>query len=153
MLEVITRWDLLLLLSIATWQLVVVGKCLVEKRRQQARAATPVSVLAASGARETTTDTSVRILSFRSENCHQCKRLQAPALERLLEARPEGVTITEVDATSEHELTQAYRVLTVPSTVVLDTEGHAHAINYGFANTQLLLTQVDQVLAKVPSLG
>ena len=51
----------------------------------------------------------------------------------------------------EHQLTQAYHVLTVPSTVVLDAEGNAHAVNYGFANTQRLPQQVDEALAKVAS--
>jgi hypothetical protein len=32
----------------------------------------------------------------------------------------------------------------------MDAKGRAHAVNYGFANTQLLLDQVDEVLAKVP---
>ncbi len=57
----------------------------------------------------------------------------------------------DVDATMEHQLTQAYHVLTVPSTVVLDAEGNAHAVNYGFANTQRLPQQVDEALAKVAS--
>ncbi len=46
------------------------------------------------------------------------------------------------------ELTERYRVLTVPTTVVLDASGRAHAVNYGFANTQRLLEQVDTVLAE-----
>src|SRR6266700_2192365 len=32
---------------------------------------------------------------------------------------------------------------------VLDAGGRAHAVNYGFANTQRLLDQVDEVLAQV----
>jgi hypothetical protein len=39
-------------------------------------------------------------------------------------------------------------VLTVPTTVVLDATGHAHAVNYGFAPMQRLLEQVDAVLAQ-----
>jgi hypothetical protein len=34
----------------------------------------------------------------------------------------------------------------VPTTVVLDETGKAHAINYGFANLQRLLEQVDAIL-------
>ena len=54
----------------------------------------------------------------------------------------------EVDAATEHDLVQTYRVMTVPSTVVLDTNGNAHAVNYGFANTNRLLSQVDEILTK-----
>ncbi len=57
----------------------------------------------------------------------------------------------EVDAPSSPELVQHYQVLTVPTTVVLDATGHAQAVNYGFANTQRLLEQIDAVLVQVVS--
>ena len=60
-----------------------------------------------------------------------------------------SISIEEVDAPTSPELTQRYQVFTVPTTVVLDATGHAHANNYGFANTQRLLEQVDEVLALV----
>ena len=59
--------------------------------------------------------------------------------------RGASVTVVEVDASSSPELTQRYQVLTVPTTVVLDITGHAHAVNYGFSHTQRLLEQVDEV--------
>jgi hypothetical protein len=34
----------------------------------------------------------------------------------------------------------------LPSTVIMDAEGRTHAVNYGFANTQRLLDQVDEIL-------
>jgi hypothetical protein len=68
-----------------------------------------------------------------------------------LEVRGETVTVIKVDATTDEDLVRTYRVLTLPSTVILNTEGKAHAINYGFADTHRLLTQVDEVLAKTAS--
>jgi hypothetical protein len=59
------------------------------------------------------------------------------------------VTVEEVDASSAPELVHRYHVLTVPTTVVLDAMGHAHAVNYGFANTQHLLKQVDATLTQM----
>jgi len=56
--------------------------------------------------------------------------------------------VVDVDATTERDLVQAYHVMTVPSTVILDAAGQAQAVNYGFAHTQRLLTQIDQVLAQ-----
>jgi thiol-disulfide isomerase/thioredoxin len=128
-----------------------VVRSFVERQRRRALAAAPLNISPKISTEETATDSpsSVQILSFSSINCHQCKRLQAPALERVLEARPEAVTIIKVDATTERDLVQTYRVMTVPSTVVLDPSGNAHAINYGFTNTDRLLTQVDEALAKV----
>ncbi len=91
----------------------------------------------------------VRILAFSSDDCRQCHTLQAPALQRVLAARGERLQVTEVDAPSEQALVEQYRVLTLPTTVVLDATGRVHAVNYGFANTEQLLKQVDTVLANI----
>ena len=90
----------------------------------------------------------VRILAFSSDDCRQCHTLQAPALQRVLAARPRGLQVSEVDAPSSIDLVEQYRVLTLPTTVVLDAAGQVHAVNYGFANTEQLLKQVDKVLAR-----
>jgi thioredoxin-like negative regulator of GroEL len=146
--EIIARLGLLVLVSAITWLLVLASKRFVEVKRRQALAAAPLwASTDTTGDAVMSGSSRVRILAFSSEDCQQCKRLQAPALERVLAARREAVTITEVDATTEHTLTQAYHVLTVPSTVILDTAGNAHAVNYGFTNTQRLLTQVDELLS------
>ena len=152
--EVITRLGVLLVLGIVTWLLVLVGRRFVENQRRRVLAAAPPSALTEIKVGETATEgvSSVRILSFRSPDCHQCKQLQVPALERVLEARPENVSVMKIDVTTEQDLARTYRILTVPSTVVLDPEGQAHAVNYGFTNTHRLLAQVDEVLAKVSSL-
>ncbi|HEU5438083.1 MAG TPA: hypothetical protein VFU88_02240 [Ktedonobacterales bacterium] len=89
----------------------------------------------------------VRILAFSSDVCRQCHTLQAPALRRLAAARPEAVAIRELDAPSHSALAERFRILTLPSTVLLDAAGHPLAINYGFANTEKLLAQVDGALA------
>jgi len=88
----------------------------------------------------------VRILAFSSDDCRQCHQLQEPALQRLLAQRGEAVSVEYIDAPTTPELTSHYQVLTVPTTVVLDAAGKAHAINYGFANVQRLLEQVDAIL-------
>ena len=93
----------------------------------------------------------VRILVFSSADCAQCHRLQAPAVQKVLAARGAAVTIVEVDAPSSPELTERYRILTLPSTAILDANGKTHAINYGFANSTKLLRQVDSVLAAAES--
>jgi len=66
-----------------------------------------------------------------------------------LDARGSKVSVAEVDAPNSPDLAQRYRVLTLPSTVIMDAAGRAHAVNYGFANTQHLLDQVDEILAQV----
>jgi hypothetical protein len=78
-------------------------------------------------------------------------RAKPTNLQRVVEARSNVVSVIGIDTSTSSELAQRYQVLTVPTTLVLDATGQAHAVNYGFANTQRLLAQVDEVLAKVAS--
>jgi hypothetical protein len=150
--EIVLRLGILLLIGAVVWLLTSACRRFIEKQRQQALAATPLrtlplpdsSVSSQTGAGQAL----VHILAFSSTDCHQCHQLQTPALRRVVEARGSAVTVVEVDAATESELVHTYHVLTVPSTVILDAAGQAQAINYGFANTQRLLTQIDEVLAK-----
>jgi hypothetical protein len=150
--DIILRIGVLALVSLLSCAIVRYGRLFVEKRRQVAFAALPLQPL--SNTNETgaySARVPVRILAFSSANCHQCHTLQTPALQRVTEARNYQVSVEEIDAPGSPELTQRYLVLTVPTTVVLDATGHVHAVNYGFANTQRLLEQVDEVLSAVTS--
>jgi hypothetical protein len=147
--EIELRLGILIMVSLATCLLIWAGRHFVEVKRHQALATT--SNIANAHESNVSSDASaspVCILSFSSENCTQCHQLQAPALRRVLEACGNSVTIKEVDAIADQQLVKNYHILTVPSTVVLDSAGNAHAVNYGFANTQRLLTQVNEVLAQ-----
>jgi hypothetical protein len=147
MLGFIIRIGVLVLVSLLLWLIVWSGHRFVEVQRRRALAAAPLEVSTGTdiiGVRSNSTP--VRILAFSSPDCHQCHRLQTPALQRLVQACGSDVSVLDIDATSSPELTQRYRVVTVPTTVILDATGHAHAVNYGFANTQRLLEQVDEVL-------
>ncbi|HZS76601.1 MAG TPA: thioredoxin family protein [Ktedonobacteraceae bacterium] len=138
--ELIVRLLALILVGLFTWMLVWGGRSFVERRRKLAMSAAPLA--------DGKSDTSrVRILAFSSEDCVQCHRFQAPALQRVAEARGGQVQIEEIDAPNSPALTKRYQVLTVPTTVVLDTTGHVQAVNYGFANAQRLLEQVDAALS------
>jgi thiol-disulfide isomerase/thioredoxin len=139
----------ILLVSLVVWS----GRRFVESQRRKVLAALPTSPLYGSGTivnEDTSSSTSqVRILAFSSEDCKQCHQLQAPALQRVQQQHGDTVAVVEIDAVSSPELAQQYHILTVPSTVILDPSGKAHAVNYGFANTQRLLQQVDTVLTQV----
>ncbi len=88
----------------------------------------------------------IRILAFHTADCRQCFTMQDPALQRLATARAGHVEIIHIDAIAQPEMARQYRVMTVPTTVVLDPTGHAQAVNFGFAPTNTLLAQVDQIL-------
>ena len=136
------RLAILVGVSIVALFAVWFGRRFVEQRRQRVLATTPVAQYGT----DTTPNPHISILAFSSEDCRQCHQLQAPALKHVVEARGELVSVIEVDAPTSPELTERYQVLTVPTTIVLDAMGKAHAVNYGFANAKRLLEQVDTVL-------
>ncbi|HLQ31039.1 MAG TPA: thioredoxin family protein [Ktedonobacteraceae bacterium] len=155
MTEIILRSGVLILVCLATWLMVWTGRRYVENQRRHALAANvtlPGSLIGAGTPKETSSHPSpVRILAFSSDDCRQCHQLQAPALQRVVETHQNKVTVMEVDAPSEPELTARYHVLTLPTTVVLNSTGRTHAVNYGFVNTKKLLEQVDEVLSQTIS--
>ncbi len=144
MTQLLIRVGLLLLVSLLLSLFAWLGRLFVDKR---ALAAPAIHGMAAIKGEDVSLHF-IRILAFSSADCKQCHQLQAPALQRVQQIHGEKVTVVEVDAVHSPELVQRYHVLTVPTTVVLDASGQAQAVNYGFANTQRLLDQVDVVLAK-----
>ena len=143
MAEFLVRAGALVLVSMFVVLVVWSGRRFVEAQRRRALAAVPLSPGVATSA----SLSQVRILAFSSDDCRQCHEMQIPALQRVLDARGSKVSVAEVDAPNSPDLTQRYRIMTLPSTVIMDASGRAHAVNYGFANTQRLLDQVDEVLA------
>ena len=139
------RIGVLVLISLLFLLIVWSGRLFVEAQRRRALAASPLNT----GVDTHASLSQVRILAFSSDDCRQCHEMQIPALQRVLDARGSKVSVAEVDAHNAPDLTQRYRILTLPSTVIMDAAGRTHAVNYGFANTQLLLDQVDSILAQV----
>ncbi len=142
------RLAALLVVALATWLAVVGVRAYASMRKRGALASAPsADELPASG----DPGAAIRILAFSSEDCSPCHTLQRPALTRLLDQRQGQVSVVEIDAPTSPELTKRYAVLTVPTTVVLDADGRAHAINYGFAPMSKLLEQVDAALERQPA--
>jgi len=148
MTDTLLRLGVLALVGLALWLVIWSGRRFVEHRQQMALQAAPAILPNTPDSEMGESSAPVRILNFSSAACHQCFRLQKPALRRLLETRREVVTVVEVDAPSAPELTRRYHVLTLPTTIVLDAAGQAQAVNFGFAPTERLLAQVDAILAK-----
>lgn len=85
--------------------------------------------------------TGPQILAFTGQSCTVCHVAQRPALSRLRADIPD-VEVREIDVAREPETARAYRVMTLPTTVVLDADGRVTAVNTGFATEALLRTQV-----------
>jgi hypothetical protein len=81
------------------------------------------------------------ILYFTGATCTVCHVAQRPALMRLRELI-DDVAIREIDVALDGEAAQLYRVMTLPTTVVLDAEGRMSAVNAGFATESVLRDQV-----------
>jgi len=82
------------------------------------------------------------ILFFSGATCTICHTAQRPALERLAPELDGRVTVREVDVADEPALARRFKVMSLPTTVVLDGEGRARAVNAGFASAQLLRDQL-----------
>lgn len=145
MTEFLMRAGVLVLVSMLVVLVVWSGRRFVESQRRRALAAVALNP----GFDANAGLSQVRILAFSSDDCRQCHEMQIPALQRVIDARGSQVSVAEVDAPNSPDLTQRYRIMTLPSTVVMDASGRTRAVNYGFASTQRLLDQVDEVLDQV----
>jgi thioredoxin-related protein len=146
--DTLIRTGILILLGLVTCLLVWSGRQFVETQRRRVLAAPLESLLPGDDSPETSSNnvSPIRILAFSSDDCAQCHQFQEPALQRVIETYGEQVSVVEVDAPNQPELAQRYRVLTLPTTVLLDAAGRARAVNYGFANSKKLLAQVSSLL-------
>lgn len=82
------------------------------------------------------------ILYFTGETCTICHTAQKPALRTLAAGLGEAIEIREVDIAVEPALARQYRVMSLPTTIVLDASGQVTDINVGFANGETLRRQL-----------
>ena len=80
------------------------------------------------------------VLYFTTDDCAQCRLQQAPILAQL-QARVD-VAVHKLDAIEQEALAQLYGIMTVPTTVVLDTQLRPAAINHGVTPLQKLQAQI-----------
>ena len=93
----------------------------------------------------TETTAPVTLLNFSSPQCGTCHRVQKPLVDKVSAQFPDQVAVVEVDALAEADLARAYRVLTVPSTVIL-TGNRVQEVNYGLASAETLDRQLRAAL-------
>jgi thioredoxin-like negative regulator of GroEL len=82
------------------------------------------------------------ILYFTGETCTICHTAQKPALRVLAAGLDPGIEIREIDIAVEPALARQYRVMSLPTTIVLDRDGQVADINVGFASDQTLRRQL-----------
>jgi thiol-disulfide isomerase/thioredoxin len=82
------------------------------------------------------------ILYFTSPGCAPCESVQAPALDRLRQEYHARMQVLEVDATRQPRLADAWGVLSVPTTFVIDAQGRPRLVNHGVARFERLHAQL-----------
>ncbi|MFN8458944.1 MAG: thioredoxin family protein [Anaerolineae bacterium] len=82
------------------------------------------------------------LLYFGADYCAPCKLQQTPIVEKLATKWGEAVIVKKVDVLQQPELATQYRVLTLPTTVILNQQGEVAHINYGVASQAKLEAQL-----------
>lgn len=82
------------------------------------------------------------ILYFTGEACTICHTAQEPALRALAAGLDDSVVIREVDVAAQPVLARRYRVMSLPTTIVLDARQTIRHINVGFAAAPTLRAQL-----------
>lgn len=91
------------------------------------------------------------LLQFSTEVCAPCKST-ARVLDELA-ARTEAVTHVDLDVTHRPELASRYRVLQTPTTLILDADGAVRARIGGAVRRDVVVAELNRVLALDPVLA
>jgi thiol-disulfide isomerase/thioredoxin len=82
------------------------------------------------------------ILYFTTPTCAPCRTVQRPALNQVSASLGDGLQIIEIDAAAHLELASQWRVLSVPTTFILDAGGQPRHVNHGATGAEKLLQQL-----------
>jgi thiol-disulfide isomerase/thioredoxin len=82
------------------------------------------------------------ILYFTDPGCAPCLSVQDPALQEVAAQFGEGLQIIKVQALERPELTDAWGVLSLPTTFIIDSGGRPRGVNHGVARAPHLLDQL-----------
>jgi thiol-disulfide isomerase/thioredoxin len=127
----------------------VIGAAFVVLTAQSRRQQQLIGRVVEAGAPDRVTVEQPSILFFTGENCTICHTAQKPALDTLSASLDHDVRIREIDVAVQPDLARTYRVLSLPTTIVLSQSGKILAINAGFASAEKLRSQLTR--AGVPA--
>lgn len=85
------------------------------------------------------------LLYFSADYCAPCKMQQTPIIDSLVAKLGESIVVQKYDVTEHPDLASRYKVLTLPTTVVLDSRGHVAHLNYGVTPQAKLEAQLGPV--------
>lgn len=82
------------------------------------------------------------LLFFTGEYCVACKFQQAPIIESISARFGKSIEVKKYDVSAHPELASRYRVLTLPTTIVVNEGGQVTHVNYGVAGQEKLEAQL-----------
>lgn len=82
------------------------------------------------------------ILYFTDPGCAPCLNVQDPALAELAAAFGPRLQVIKVQALKRADLTDAWGVLSLPTTFIIDAAGRPRGVNHGVARAGKLLGQL-----------
>jgi len=82
------------------------------------------------------------LLWFTAAYCAPCKFQQGPIMQTLAEKFGNTLHIRQIDVGENPDLARQYKVMTLPTTVVLNASGEVAHINYGVASQAKLEAQL-----------
>jgi len=96
------------------------------------------------------------LLYFTGDYCAVCEFQQSPIVEKIEAKLDESIVVETLDVACYPDAAKHYKVLTLPTTVVLNPRGEVVHINYGLAHRSKLeeqLLSVKPAGSKIGALG
>lgn len=81
------------------------------------------------------------LLYFRSDSCAVCPA-QTRYIQPLVERWQDRLYVEQIDADEQADVASAYGVLTLPTTIIVGSDGIVRDVNYGLAPTKKLEAQL-----------
>jgi thioredoxin-like negative regulator of GroEL len=87
------------------------------------------------------------LVVFSTPACVACRTAQEPAVQAVRGRFGEALRVLHVDIGQRPGAARAFRILTAPSTVVLNADGQVQSVNQGFASADHLVAQLSAAIA------
>ena len=91
------------------------------------------------------------LLNFTGHYCAVCEYQQSPIVQQISAKLGNAIAVETFDVACYPGAAKKYKVLTLPTTVILDSAGQVVDINYGLAGQAKLEKQLSSAAQRIPS--
>lgn len=82
------------------------------------------------------------LLYFSADYCAPCKLQQTPIIDQITEKREDSFNVKKIDVSVNPDMASHYKVITLPTTVILNPIGDVVHVNYGVTPQTKLESQL-----------